>query len=171
VRCSSNNPIFIRSCPRQWGWPDVPTFVRIFLRQKFLGAFLTPTCITDQERGPLVAFWDRMAQGCQMEIKNWPNSLQKIAKLSKNSPNFMKWLQFYQNINFFTRNQSFKAFLSFALYFTRKRIGFRHFANISEWPVLTFANIFDKKCSIPCFYFQNFHTFIWCHEFSNHQQA
>jgi len=24
---------------------------------------------------------------------------------------------------------------------------------------------------MPCSYFQNYHTFISCHEFSNHQQA
>jgi len=61
-----------------------------------------------------------------------PNSLQKLAKLSKNLPNFLKWLHLYQNIKFFIENQSFKALLSFALNFTRKRIAFQHFANISK---------------------------------------
>jgi len=41
-------------------------------------------------------------------------------------------LHLYQNINFLTGNQPFKALLSFSLYFTRKRIGFQHFANISK---------------------------------------
>jgi len=38
-------------------------------------------------------------------------------------------------------------------------------------PFYHFSKIFDNNCSIPCLYFQNFHTFIWYHEFSNHQQA
>jgi len=61
-----------------------------------------------------------------------PNSLKKIAKLSKNSPNFLKWLHHYQNMNFFTENQSLKALLLFPLNFTRNRTGFQHFANISK---------------------------------------
>jgi len=60
-----------------------------------------------------------------------PNSLQKIPKLSQISPNFWKLFRLYKNINFFTGNQSFKALLSFALCFTRKRIDFQHYANIS----------------------------------------
>jgi len=100
-----------------------------------------------------------------------PNSHQEIAELSRNSPNVWKWLHLCQNINFFTGNQSFKALLSFALYFTRKRIDFQHFANISNNQFQHFANVHDKKCWIPCFYFRNLHTFIWCHEFSSHQQV
>jgi len=61
-----------------------------------------------------------------------PNSLQKKAKLSKTSPNALKWLYIYQNINFFAGYQSFRVLLSFALYLTRNRIGFQHFANISK---------------------------------------
>jgi len=36
------------------------------------------------------------------------------------------------NINFFTRNQSFTAFLSFTLHFTKKRASFQHFATTVE---------------------------------------
>jgi len=36
LRCNSNNPSFIRSCPYQWGWPDEPHFREDCLRQKFL---------------------------------------------------------------------------------------------------------------------------------------
>jgi len=60
-----------------------------------------------------------------------PNSLQKTAKFSKTS-NFLEWLHLYQNINFFTGNQSFKALLFVALHFTRKQIGFQHFSNTSK---------------------------------------
>jgi len=38
----------------------------------------------------------------------------------------------HPNFNFFTEKQLFKAPFSFALYFTRKRLGFQHFANISK---------------------------------------
>jgi len=68
-----------------------------------------------------------------------PNSLQKIAKLNKNSPNILKLLHLCQNINFVTGNQSFKALSSFALNFSRKRIGFQHFANICKLSVSTFC--------------------------------
>jgi len=39
------------------------TFVRIFWGRNFHSQlpFLTPTCITDQESGPLVAFYDNVA--------------------------------------------------------------------------------------------------------------
>jgi len=61
-----------------------------------------------------------------------PNSLQKIAKLTKNPPNIWKWSKLHHNIIFFTGNQSLEALLSFACYFTRKRRGFQHFGNISK---------------------------------------
>jgi len=38
------------------------------------------------------------------------NSLQKIAKLSRNLPNFLKWLHLYQNINIFTEISRVKFF-------------------------------------------------------------
>jgi len=59
-------------------------------------------------------------QSCQIEIKNCRQS------------HFKKWLHLYQNINFFTGNQSLEALLSFAVHFTRQRVGFQHFANISK---------------------------------------
>jgi len=59
-----------------------------------------------------------------------PNSLQKIAELSKNSPNVWKWMHLYQNVIFFIVNQSFKGLLSSLLYFIRKPRVFQHFANI-----------------------------------------
>jgi len=43
-------------------------------------------------------------------IKLSPNSLQNITKLNKNLANFWKWSYLYQNINFFTEDQSLKAF-------------------------------------------------------------
>ena len=63
---------------------------------------------------------------------------QKFAKL-------LQMVQLYQNINFFTGNKSFTSLISCALCFTRKCIGFQHF-----------ARIFGKKCSIACFYFHTF---------------
>jgi len=61
-----------------------------------------------------------------------PNSLQEIVKLSKSLPKSGNGGIFTTTLFFFTGNQSFKALLSFALYFTRKRIGFQHFSNISK---------------------------------------
>jgi len=63
----------------------------------------------------------------------------KLAKLSKNSLNVLKWLHLYQNTDFFTGNQFFNALLSLALYFTRKRIGFQPFANVSTQSFSTFC--------------------------------
>ena len=96
-----------------------------------------------------------------------PNSLQKLAKLSKNSPNFWKWLHLYQNIVFFIGNQLFKALLSFALYFTRKHIGisilqiylnnqFRHFAKIYKRSVQYHTSTF--KTFTLSFDVMNFQT-------------
>ena len=55
------------------------------------------------------------------------NSLQKIAKLSKNLPNDWKWLHLYQNINFFTANKSFKPLFFFRLVFYQKACRFSTF--------------------------------------------
>jgi len=60
-------------------------------------------------------------QVCQIEKKLHPNLLQKNSQTQQKNSQISGNL--YQNINFFTGNQSFTALLSFTLYFTRKRIG------------------------------------------------
>jgi len=87
-----------------------------------------PPCITSVQHSHAAK---RLLRGLPDRKKKLsPNSLQKIAKISKNSPNVWKWLHLYQNVIFFIVNQSFKGLLSSALYFTRKRRDFQHFATI-----------------------------------------
>jgi len=64
--------------------------------------------------------------------KNKKLSPKETVKLNKSLPKSGNGGTFTKTLIFFTGNQSFKALLSFALYFTRKRIGFQHFANISK---------------------------------------
>jgi len=65
-----------------------------------------------------------------MEIKNYRQTHFNNSQTQQKFAKLLQMVAFYQNINFFTGNQSFKVLLSFALYFTR--IGFQHFANISK---------------------------------------
>jgi len=96
-----------------------------------------------------------------------PNSLQKIAKLSKNSPNFWRWLHLYQNINFFHWKSVVQNFVIFRLVFYQKVYRFSTFC--TYFYLISF-NILQRYLirSVQC-YASTFKTFIPSFDFMDFQ--